>query len=174
VTSIAPSNRPVAGSWIGAAAHVHRCTGRLKCSVAKICNGWSTASAVPGALVPACASSQRAPGTKFIDSAPRRIDAWPSTHSSRPCASHTAIRWSPSSARPPSRSRKIGRTRASGWAARYASRSPSLSSIGAVLSGVIVPAERRHDSATTDRTGAAAEPVSSRSPVTNRSWARPT
>ena len=73
VTSITPRTCPVAGSLIGAAAQVQRCTACRKCSVEKICTGRPRARAVPGALVPACGSSQAAPSTKFIASARLRV-----------------------------------------------------------------------------------------------------
>ena len=50
--STAPSTRPVRGSCTGAAAQVHGCTRRMKCSAANTCTGRSTATAVPGAFVP--------------------------------------------------------------------------------------------------------------------------
>lgn len=116
--SMAPSTRPVRGSCTGAAAHVHGCTRRMKCSAAKTCTDRSNATAVPGAFVPTADSAQRAPGTKFIRSARRLVAASPSTHSSLPCASHTASRCSPSEANVPSNSRTNGITRASGCSAR--------------------------------------------------------
>lgn len=74
--------------------------------------------AVPGALVPATLSAQRAPSTKFIAPARRRAAAWPSTHNSLPWASQTASRCSPSVAYAPMSSRITGIARASGCASR--------------------------------------------------------
>ncbi|CAM5255070.1 hypothetical protein SAURM35S_05208 [Streptomyces aurantiogriseus] len=90
----------------------------MKCSAAKTCTGRSTATAVPGAFVPTALSAHRAPGTKFIRPAFRRVAGWPSTHSRLPCASHTARRCSPSAANVPISSRNRGITRASGCSAR--------------------------------------------------------
>ncbi|GMA86522.1 hypothetical protein GCM10025868_17720 [Angustibacter aerolatus] len=45
---------------------LHRVTCRDRCSAAKICTGRSSASAVPGAFVPARSSDQTAPSTKCI------------------------------------------------------------------------------------------------------------
>ena len=53
---------------------LHGCTMREKCSEPRICSSRSSASAVPGALVPALRSLQSAPGTKFIASALPRSD----------------------------------------------------------------------------------------------------
>ena len=130
-----------AGSWIGAAAHVQRCTGRLKCSVAKICSAWSTASAVPGRvgagvrLVPAGAGHE----------VHRRGAAQHRGGRPRPRAAGRARRRPPGCGRRPRPGRPAGPgrsacTRASGCAARYASSSLSPRSIGAVLSA---PMKRR-------------------------------
>ncbi len=73
VMSTAPSTCPVRGSCTGAAAQVQGWTRRMKCSAANTCTGRSTATAVPGAFVPTADSAQRAPGTKFIRSAFRRV-----------------------------------------------------------------------------------------------------
>ena len=144
---------------------------RLKCSVAKICSGWSTASAVPGALVPACASSQRAPGTKFIDSAPRSIERGPLDPEQPPVRvadrhQVVAVVGQPAQQVPEDRQHPGQRMRRPvGLQVAVA----QLDRRGAVRTEPGRSAERRHESATTDRicgTG--------RSPVTNRSWARPT
>jgi hypothetical protein len=76
------------------------------------------ARAVPGALVPATSSDQRAPATKFMPSARERRPASPSTHNIRPPASVTATIMRSDSASW-TRSRRItGMTGASGWASR--------------------------------------------------------
>ena len=106
------------GSCTGAAEQLHGWTGRRKCSLPQIWTAWSTASAVPGALVPATSSAQRAPSTKCMPAAWLRSRESPSTHSIRPPASVTAtIIWS-ASASSTSRRRITGMTGASGWAAR--------------------------------------------------------
>ena len=66
VRSTTPMISPVSGSWIGAPEHCHGWTRRLKCSAEKIWTGWSTAIAVPSALVPAPCSLQSAPQTKCM------------------------------------------------------------------------------------------------------------
>ncbi len=90
----------------------------MKCSAVKTCTGRPTATAVPGAFVPTADSDQRAPGTKFIRSARRRVAGCPSTQSSLPCASQTASRCSPSAANVPRSSLISGITGASGCSAR--------------------------------------------------------
>ena len=88
-----PSSSPVSGSWIGAAEHVQRWTGSLKCSGPKTCTAWSAAIAVPIAFVPAPGSLHSTPSAKFIFSAARRRTApEPSMLSSTPLASLTTIR----------------------------------------------------------------------------------
>ena len=91
--SITPSSSPVSGSWIGAALHVQRCTGSLKCSGPNTCTAWSTASAVPIAFVPAPGSLHSVPSAKFMSAAARRrTPALPSIVISRPVASLITIR----------------------------------------------------------------------------------
>jgi len=86
---VAPSTAEVAGSWIGVAAQLQRWTERRKCSAPITRTDWSSANAVPGALVPASRSSQLLPSTKPIDSAPRKRLGEPQTQSSCPAASET-------------------------------------------------------------------------------------
>ena len=76
------------------------------------------ARAVPGALVPATSSDQRAPATKFMPSARERRPASPSTQSIRPPASVTATIIRSASASSTSSRRMTGITGASGWASR--------------------------------------------------------
>ena len=63
VTSTTPRMSPATGSWMGAAAQLHRWTGTTKCSAARIATGASSRRAVPGALVPAWPSSRRPAAT---------------------------------------------------------------------------------------------------------------
>ena len=72
VRSITPITAPVSGSWIGAALHVQRCTGSLKCSGPKTWTAWSSAIAVPIAFVPAPPSLHSVPSAKFMSPAARR------------------------------------------------------------------------------------------------------
>ena len=91
--SITPITAPVSGSWIGAALHVQRCTGSLKCSGPKTWTAWSSAIAVPIAFVPAPPSLHSVPAAKFMSpAARRRTAALPSIVSSIPFASLTTIR----------------------------------------------------------------------------------
>ena len=91
--SITPITAPVSGSWIGAALQVQRCTGSEKCSGPKTWTAWSSASAVPIALVPAPPSLHRVPSAKFMSpAARRRTCAEPSIVISMPLASETTIR----------------------------------------------------------------------------------
>ena len=82
VMSTTPSTRPVVGSVIGAAAQLHGCTSRLKCSEACTCTGRPRRRAMPGALVPASCSLHTEPSTKLIVSALRMTPDGPVTHSS--------------------------------------------------------------------------------------------
>ncbi len=83
----------MSGSWIGAAEQTQRWTGSWKCSGPKTWTAWSTASAVPIALVPAPGSLHSVPSAKFMTSAARmRIVALPSMLSRTPSASLTTIR----------------------------------------------------------------------------------
>ena len=93
VRSITPITAPVSGSWIGAALHVHRWTGSLKCSGPNTWTAWSTAIAVPIAFVPAPPSLHSVPSAKFMSPAARRRTlADPSIVISMPLASLTTIR----------------------------------------------------------------------------------
>lgn len=168
VMSTAPSSLPVRGSRTGAAAQVHGCTRRLKCSAPKTCTGSPVATAVPGALVPIADSAHRAPGTKPRPSARRRVAGSPSTHNRLPRASHTASRCAPCAANAPTRSRNSGITRASGCSSRYDRSSASASSTRGAHSGLSrARAHRRQDRAMTARTGSSTRPSR-----VNAAWAR--
>ncbi|SKV03058.1 Uncharacterised protein [Mycobacteroides abscessus subsp. abscessus] len=89
VRSRLPSGVPDSGSCIGTAVHDQGRTSLQKCSLPRICTSRSSASAVPGALVPTARSLQSAPGTKFIAAALRPAPESPSTQSSAPSAAVT-------------------------------------------------------------------------------------
>ncbi len=150
VMSRMPSSEPVTGSWIGEAAQLQRRTERRKCSWPMMLTGWSSATAMPGALVPANRSSQFEPSTKPIDSAVRSTWGWPQTQSSWAEASETAMIASQSRAAWPSTSSSSGKTWASGCASRWSRSELSSSVIGASASSALTPAaaERCQDSAT--------------------------
>ena len=83
----------MSGSWIGAAEHTQRWTGSWKCSGPNTWTAWSTATAVPIALVPAPGSLHSVPSAKFMTSSARsRIAGLPSMLSSTPFASLITIR----------------------------------------------------------------------------------
>ena len=120
VMSMMPSTAWVAGSWIGAAAHVQGWTERLKCSAARICTGRvEPQRRARVRWCPAFASSHAAPSTKLICSALRRTPGRPHTHSSRPWR-----RRPPSGCRTPRR-RGRARRRATGRRATAGARTGS-------------------------------------------------
>ena len=148
--------RPVVRSWIGAAAQLQRCTGRTKCSAERIVTGESSRRAVPGALVPAWASSHWAPSTNEIASAFLSTPVEPDTHSSCPCSSATAMTASHSCAAWPSTSDSSGKICASGCSARYWRSTLRSRVMGGSLVSALIPAatERSHESATISLTPA--------------------
>ncbi len=89
--STIPISRPSRGSRTGAAAHVHPCRLRTKCSAEWTCTGAREASAVPIALVPVISSDQAAPSARQMSSARRRIPVLPWRHSTRPSTSVTTM-----------------------------------------------------------------------------------
>ena len=98
VRSMTPMTSPVSGSTTGAAEHVQRWTGSVKCSAAKTWTAWPAATAVPIAFVPAEVSLHSAPSMKFMSSAARfRSVVSPLMLRSIPSASETTSRLSDSS-----------------------------------------------------------------------------
>ena len=141
VRSMTPSRPPVSGSLIGAAAHVQRCTGSVKCSAAKTWTACSAASAVPTALVPAPASLHSAPSTKFISSAARlRSVTSPRMLSSIPEASLMTMRWSASTDATDMHSSISGAAIASGWRVPQRPRAGQLEHRRRALAAVRVDA----------------------------------
>ena len=127
---------------------------RLTCSAEKIWTGWSTAIAVPSALVPAACSLQSAPQTKCMFSVASMTCWWPSIHNSTPRASEITSMWPARVVASDSRSRSTGSTAYSGWCSQRSAIAASSMTTGARLSLGSMPAspERAHDCSTTART----------------------
>ena len=173
VRSITPITAPVSGSWIGAALHVQRCTGSLKCSGPKTWTAWSTRErGADRVRARAGLAPQRALGEVHV-AGRAQAHAARCPRSSSACRRRRRPR---SGSRPRRRSPtgtrgSAGRRRASGCSSQRSCVSSSSATTGAwrpPVGSTPADCERRHESVIASRTSSG----SSSSSAMNRSQAK--